>query len=47
MTDHIRSIVIWGGSRGGRPVTHDPDLYKQRNAAERCINRMKNTASTG
>ncbi|MEV1000968.1 IS5/IS1182 family transposase, partial [Nonomuraea sp. NPDC050202] len=29
------------GSRGGRPITHDPDLYKQRNAAERCINRMK------
>lgn len=29
------------GSRGGRPVTHDPDLYKQRNTAERAINRMK------
>ncbi|MFI9433302.1 MULTISPECIES: transposase [Streptosporangium] len=29
------------GSRGGRPVTHDPDLYKQRNTAERCINRIK------
>jgi transposase len=29
------------GSRGGRPVTHDSDLYKQRNTAERCINRMK------
>ncbi|TDD55310.1 hypothetical protein E1286_03740 [Nonomuraea terrae] len=29
------------GSRGGRPITNDPDLYKQRNAAERCINRMK------
>ncbi len=29
------------GSGGGRPVTHDPDLYKQRNTAERCINRIK------
>ncbi|WP_435878115.1 hypothetical protein [Streptosporangium canum] len=29
------------GSRSGRPVSHDPDLYKQRNAAERCINRIK------
>ncbi len=29
------------GSRGGRPDTHDPDLYKERNTAERCINRMK------
>jgi transposase len=29
------------GSRGGRPISHDPDLYKQRNTAERCINRIK------
>ncbi len=29
------------GSRGGRPVSHDPDLYKERNAIERTINRMK------
>ncbi|GAA1761743.1 hypothetical protein GCM10009734_82480 [Nonomuraea bangladeshensis] len=29
------------GSRGGRPVAHDAELYKQRNTAERCINRMK------
>ncbi|MFJ2032299.1 transposase [Streptosporangium sp. NPDC087985] len=29
------------GSRGGRPVSHDPDLYKERNTAERCINRIK------
>jgi transposase len=29
------------GSRGGRPVTHDPELYKQRNTAERCVNRIK------
>ncbi|WP_425465269.1 hypothetical protein [Nonomuraea diastatica] len=29
------------GSRGGRLVSHDPDLYKQRNTAERCINRIK------
>lgn len=26
------------GSRGGRPIIHDPDLSKQRNAAERCNN---------
>jgi transposase len=29
------------GSHGGRPVNHDPELYKQRNAVERCINRIK------
>lgn len=29
------------GSRGGRPVSHDPDLYKQRNTVERCINKIK------
>ncbi|GAA2315328.1 hypothetical protein GCM10010149_78900 [Nonomuraea roseoviolacea subsp. roseoviolacea] len=29
------------GSAGGRPVTHVPDLYKQHNTAERCINRIK------
>ncbi len=29
------------GSRGGRPVTHDADLYRQRNTVERAINRMK------
>jgi transposase len=29
------------GSRGGRPIGHDPDLYKERNTAERCINRIK------
>ncbi|WP_374224518.1 hypothetical protein [Streptomyces sp. ISL-94] len=28
-------------SRGGRPVGHDPDLYKDRNTAERCINKIK------
>jgi hypothetical protein len=27
------------GSRGGRPVGHDPDLYKDRNTVERCINK--------
>lgn len=30
-----------GGSRGGRPVSHDTDLYKQRDTAERCINRIE------
>lgn len=29
------------GSRGGRPVSHDPDLYQQRNTVERCINKIK------
>ncbi|MFH9355703.1 transposase, partial [Kitasatospora sp. NPDC017646] len=29
------------GSRGGRPVTHDADLYKDRNTVERCINKIK------
>ncbi|MGW4665557.1 hypothetical protein [Streptosporangium sandarakinum] len=29
------------GSRGGHPVRHDPDLYKERNAVERCVNRVK------
>ncbi len=29
------------GSHGGRPVSHDPDLYKERNTAERSINRIK------
>lgn len=24
------------GSRGGRPVRHDPDLYKERNTVEIC-----------
>jgi len=29
------------GSRGGRSVTHDTELYKDRNTVERCINRIK------
>lgn len=29
------------GSRGGRPVTHDAELYKHRNTVERCINKIK------
>jgi transposase len=29
------------GSQGGRPVTHDADLYRDRNTVERAINRMK------
>jgi transposase len=28
-------------SRGGRPVTHDADLYRDRNTVERLINRLK------
>ena len=29
------------GSKGGRPPKFDPKRYKQRNAAERCINKLK------
>ncbi|UJB46939.1 IS5 family transposase [Streptomyces sp. A1-5] len=29
------------GSRGGRPVTHDTMLYRERNTVERCINKIK------
>lgn len=29
------------GSRGGRPVTHDTRLYRDRNTVERAINKMK------
>lgn len=28
-------------SRGGRPVGHDADLYKERNTVERLINKLK------
>lgn len=29
------------GSRGGRPVSHDADLYTERNTVERLINKLK------
>jgi len=29
------------GSRGGRPVSHDAALYRDRNTVERCINKIK------
>jgi transposase len=29
------------GSRGGRPVSHDADLYQERNTVERLINKLK------
>lgn len=29
------------GSKGGRPVGHDADLYKERNTAERLMNKLK------
>jgi len=29
------------GSRGGRPVSHDAELYKERNTVERLINKLK------
>lgn len=28
------------GPRGGRPVGHDADLYKERNTVERLINKL-------
>ena len=29
------------GSAGGRPVSFDTDLYRDRNTVERCINKIK------
>lgn len=29
------------GSRGGRPLSHDADLYRDRNTVERLINKLK------
>jgi len=29
------------GSRGGRPVRHDPDAYRARNVIERAFNQLK------
>ncbi len=29
------------GNRGGRPVSHDAELYKERNTVERLINKLK------
>ncbi|ROQ82754.1 IS4 family transposase [Streptomyces sp. CEV 2-1] len=29
------------GRQGGRPLTHDTDLYKERNTVERLINKLK------
>lgn len=29
------------GSKGGRPVSHDTELYKQRNTVERCFQKIK------
>lgn len=29
------------GSKGGRPVSHDAELYKERNTVERCINKIR------
>ncbi|ROR35886.1 DDE family transposase [Kitasatospora cineracea] len=29
------------GRQGGRPVSHDTELYKERNTVERLINRLK------
>ena len=29
------------GSLGGRPVRHDPEIYKDRNTVERCFGKLK------
>ena len=29
------------GSKGGRPVGHDAELYKERNTVERCFGKLK------
>lgn len=29
------------GRRGGRPVSHDTELYKERNTVERCFQKIK------
>ncbi|SCK50373.1 Transposase [Streptomyces sp. AmelKG-E11A] len=29
------------GTQGGRPISHDADLYKERNTVERLINKLK------
>jgi transposase len=29
------------GSRGGRPLAHDTELYRDRNTVGRCINKIK------
>jgi len=39
-TDQIRHRAN-RGSRGGRPPAFDTERYKQRNTAERCINKLK------
>ncbi|WP_435887034.1 IS5 family transposase [Streptomyces griseofuscus] len=36
-----RSHRLRRGSRGGRPPAFDRETYRQRNAVERCINRLK------
>ncbi|MFF5433004.1 IS5 family transposase [Streptomyces griseofuscus] len=36
-----RSHRLRRGSRGGRPPAFDRETYRQRNAVERCINRIK------
>lgn len=48
---HIRAVIpqpvdqvrnrLRRGSRGGRPPSFDSEAYKERNAVERCINRLK------
>lgn len=35
------------GRRGGRPPAFDRQAYKQRNAVERCINRLKSWRGLG
>ena len=37
----IKAVIPEKGSRGGRPVSHDADLYNERNTVERLINKLK------
>ncbi|MCC5580040.1 transposase [Microtetraspora sp. AC03309] len=39
--DTDRAFPLPRPSKGGRPVSHDTDLYKERNTVERLINKLK------
>jgi transposase len=39
---HIKAVIPEKkGGRGGRPISHDADVYKDRNTIERLINKLK------
>ncbi|MGM7439874.1 hypothetical protein [Streptomyces tunisiensis] len=41
LSSHSRPTRSATGRGGGRPPAFDAETYKQRNAVERCINRLK------